>query len=229
MNPRDQGVPSARPPIRVLLAEDSELMRNAVKMALGQRQNPPIQVVGETGTAATAVAECSRLNPDVLLIDIGLPDGSGLDACRQILQRQPGMRVAVLTGSATDHDVHEAILAGAHGYLRKEIDPKALAQAVVDVADGKSIFDSASTAHALRLVRAQATPTVAESLDLLSLQEKRVLALVAEGQTNKEIGTSLGLSENTVKNYLGNVFEKLQVKRRSQAASIYVQANQPKA
>jgi len=162
-------------------------------------------------------------------MEIGLPDGSGLEACRQILQCQPGMRVVVLTGSATDHDVHEAILAGAHGYLRKEIDPKALAQAVVDVADGKSIFDSASTAHALRLVRAQAAPTVAESLDLLSLQERRVLALVAEGQTNKEIGTSLGLSENTVKNYLGNVFEKLQVKRRSQAASIYVQANPPQA
>ncbi len=229
MNVRPSQAQPARPPIRVLLADDSELMRSAVRIALGLRRDPSIQVVGETGTLAAAVSECARLKPDVLLLDIGLPDGSGLEACRQILQRQPGLRVVVLTGSATDHHVHEAILAGAHGYLRKEIDPEALAQAIVDVADGKSIFDSDSTAHALRLVRAQAAPTVAESLDLLSLQERRVLALVAEGQTNKEIGASLGLSENTVKNYLGNVFEKLQVKRRSQAASIYVQANPPKA
>jgi DNA-binding NarL/FixJ family response regulator len=138
------------------------------------------------------------------------------------------MRVIVLTGSSTDQNVQEAILAGARGYLMKEIDPKALAQAVVDVADGKTVFDHDSAARAMRLVRAQAAPTVGESLATLSLQERRVLALVAQGRTNKEIGAELALSENTVKNYLSNVFEKLQVKHRSQAASIYVQANPPK-
>ena len=229
MNAPGRNAQSTRAPIRVLLADDSELMRNAVKMALGARQNPSIDVVGETGTLAATVTECSRLKPDVILIDIGLPDGSGLEACRQILRLLPGMRVVVLTGSATDRHLHEAILAGAHGYLMKEIAPKALAQAVVDVADGKSFFDHDSTARAMRLVRTQATPTVAGSLAQLSLQERRVIALVAKGQTNKEIGVALGLSENTVKNYLGNVFEKLQVKHRSQAASIYVQANLPKA
>jgi two-component system, NarL family, response regulator DevR len=229
MNVRPSQAQSARPPIRVLLADDSELMRSAVRIALGLRRDPLIQVVGETGTLAAAVTECARLKPDLLLLDIGLPDGSGLEACRRILQQQPDLRVIVLTGSSADHLVQEAILAGAHGFLMKEIEPKALAQAVVDVADGKSVFDHDSTARAMRLVRAQAAPTVGESLATLSLQERRVLALVAQGRTNKEIGVELGLSDNTVKNYLGNVFEKLQVKHRSQAASIYVQANLPKA
>ncbi|HTZ20406.1 MAG TPA: response regulator transcription factor [Opitutaceae bacterium] len=225
MNVHPSPAQSARPPIRVLLADDSELIRSAVRIALGLRRDPSIQVVGETGTLAAAIAECSRLKPDLLLLDIGLPDGSGLEACRRILQQQPDLRVIVLTGSSTDDFVQEAILAGAHGYLMKEIKPKALAQAVVDVMDGKSVFDHDSTARAMRLVRAQAAPTVGESLATLSLQERRVLALVAEGQTNKEIGTALSLSENTVKNYLSNVFEKLQVQRRSQAASIYVRTN----
>lgn len=219
----------ARPPIRALLADDSELIRNAVRAALGQRRDPTIEVVGETGTLAATVDECARLKPDVLLLDIGLPDGSGLEACRRTLELQPGLRVIVLTGSSTDQHVHEAILAGARGYLMKEVDPKALAQAVVDVADGKSVFDHDSTARALRLVRARAAPTVGESLATLSVQERRVLALVAQGRTNKEIGAELVLSENTVKNYLSNVFEKLQVKHRSQAASIYVQAMPTKA
>ena len=228
MNVRPGHAQSARPPIRVLLADDSELIRSAVRMALGLRRDPPIQVVGETGTLATAVTECARLKPDLILLDIGLPDGSGLEACRQILQQQPDLRVIVLTGSSTDQNVHEAILAGARGYLRKEVEPKALAQAVVDVMDGNSVFDHDSTARALRLVRARAAPTVGESLATLSVQERRVLALVAQGRTNKEIGAELALSENTVKNYLSNVFEKLHVSRRSQAASIYVQANPPK-
>jgi len=227
MNACRKNAQSARPPIRVLLADDSELMRNAVRVALGLHRNPPIHVVGETGTMAATVAECARLSPDVLLLDIRLPDGSGLEACRRILQRQPGVRVVVLTGASSDSLVQETILAGAHGYLMKEIAPGSLAQAVVDVADGKTVFDPDATARAIRLFRDQTAPTVAERLTLLSRQEQRVLALVAEGKTNKEIGAQLSLSDNTVKNYLGNVFEKLQVKHRSKAASIYVQAGPP--
>jgi len=218
---------SARPPIRVLLVDDSELVRTGIKSVLAAHGRPMISVVGEAATVAAAVSECARLKPDVVLLDIRLPDGSGLDACRTIAQSQPDARVVVLTSFSNDSFVYEAITAGARGYLMKEVDPAGLVQAILDVAEGKSILDPDATARVMRLVRAQTATTTNEELAALSPQERRVLALVAEGKTNKEIGERLGLSDNTVKNYLGNVFEKLQVKRRSQAAAIYVQGNPP--
>ncbi len=218
---------SARPPIRVLLVDDSELVRTGIKAVLAAHGRPMISVVGEASSVATAVSECARLKPDVVLLDIRLPDGSGLDACRTIAQNQPEVRIVVLTSFSNDSFVYEAITSGARGYLMKEVDPAGLVQAVVDVAEGKSILDPDATARVMRLVRAQTATTTSEELAALSPQERRVLALVAEGKTNKEIGERLGLSDNTVKNYLGNVFEKLQVKRRSQAAAIFVQGNPP--
>ena len=220
---------SARPRIRVLIVDDSELVRAGIKAVLAAHGLPMISVVGEAATVATAVSESARLKPDVVLLDIRLPDGSGLDACRTIVQNQPGVRVVVLTSFSSDSFVYEAITAGARGYLMKEIDPRGLIQAILNVAEGKSILDPDATARVMRLVRAPAATTTNEELAALSPQERRVLALVAEGKTNKEIGERLALSDNTVKNYLGNVFEKLQVKRRSQAAAIYVQGNPPAA
>ncbi len=218
---------STRPPIRVLLVDDSELVRTGIKAVLAAHGRPMITVAGEAGSVATAVSECARLKPDVILLDIRLPDGSGLDACRTIAQNQPDVRIVVLTSFSNDSFVYEAITAGARGYLMKEVDPAGLVQAILDVAEGKSILDPDATARVMRLVRAQTATTTNEELAALSPQERRVLALVAEGKTNKEIGERLSLSDNTVKNYLGNVFEKLQVKRRSQAAAIYVQSNPP--
>jgi two-component system response regulator DevR len=217
----------ARAPVRILLVDDSELVRRGIKAVLAAHAPSSIHVIGEAGTVAAAVTECARLKPDIVLLDIRLPDGSGFDACRQILQHQPETRILVLTSFSNDSFVYEAITAGAYGYLMKEIDPAGLVQAIADVAEGKSILAPDATARVMRLMRTQTATASNEVLASLSPQERRVLALVAEGKTNKEIGERLELSDNTVKNYLGSVFEKLQVKRRSQAAAVYVQSSPP--
>jgi two-component system response regulator DevR len=182
-----------------------------------------MQIVGEAGTVADGVKACVQLQPDVVLLDIRLPDGSGFDACRQILGQLPKTRVVMLTAHTNDNLVYDAVTAGAHGYLMKEIDAGGLVQALQDVAAGRSILDPDATARVLRLLRGGTTGEHGPDLSVLSAQERRVLALVADGLTNKQAGNQLGLSENTVKNYLVSVFEKLQVKRRAQAAAIYVQ------
>jgi len=212
-----------RSPIRILLVDDSELVRRGIKSVLSAATEPPMRVVGEAGSVAAAVAACLRHKPDVVLLDIRLPDGSGLDACRQVLQRLPDTRVLVLTAHSNDHLVFEAVTSGVQGYLMKEIDPAGLVQAVQDVAAGRSILDPEATSRVLRLLRDGGAGGGGDELSLLSSQERRVLALVAEGLTNKQAGEKLRLTENTVKNYLVSVFEKLKVKRRAQAAAIFVQ------
>lgn len=217
-----------RSPIRVLLVDDSELVRRGIKTVLGLHATPPIQVVAEAGSVAGAVQECLQHRPDVVLLDIRLPDGSGLDACKRILQQLPDTKVVILTSYSNDNYIYEAVACGAQGYLMKEIDPQGLLQAVQDVAAGRSILDPDTTSRVLRLLRGGGNDS-GNDLSVLSNQERRVLALVAEGLTNKQVGEQLNLSENTVKNYLVNVFEKLQVKRRAQAAAIYVQQSNPSA
>jgi two-component system, NarL family, response regulator DevR len=215
-------------PIRILLVDDSELVRRGIKTVLADQTSPAMHVVGEAASVAVAVTECLRTKPDVVLLDIRLPDGSGFDACRQILQRLPETRVVVLTAFSNDNLVYEAVTSGAQGYLMKEIDAAGLVQAVQEVASGRSILDQDATTRVMRLLRGGGTNERGANLSILSTQERRVLALVADGLTNKQAGEQLGLSENTVKNYLVNVFEKLQVKRRAQAAAIYVQQSNPK-
>lgn len=210
-------------PVRVLLVDDSEVVRMGLRALLDAE--PGITIVDEAGTVATAVAACDSHQPDVVLLDIRLPDGSGFDACRQILRRQPDVRVLILTSVVDEHLVDEAIRAGTHGYLLKEINARGLVQAIYDVAAGKSILDPAVTARVLQLVKAGNT-TGAASLSILSPQERRVLALIAAGRTNKEVAVEMGLAEKTVKNYLSTVFEKLHVSRRSQAAALYAQEMQ---
>jgi two-component system response regulator DevR len=213
-----------RPAIRILLIDDSELVRRGVKSVLATaRPDALLQVVGEAGTMAEGIASCLRLHPDVVLLDIRLPDGNGFEACRQILSKLPKTRVVMLTAHSNDNLVYDAVTSGAHGYLMKEIDAAGLIQALHDVAAGRSILDPQATARVLRLLRGGTHNEHGPDLSALSAQERRVLALVAEGLTNKQAGSQLGLSENTVKNYLVSVFEKLQVKRRAQAAAIYVQ------
>lgn len=213
-------MPPPPAPIRVLLVDDSELVRAGLRALLSA--DPRLALVGEAGTVAEAVAASAKLGPDVILLDIRLPDGTGFDACRRILQQQPDVRVLVLTSVVDENMVDEAIRAGTHGYLLKEINARGLVQAILDVAEGKSILDPAITARVLQLVRSGAGATGA-NLATLSTQERRVLACIAAGKTNKETGTELGLSEKTVKNYLGNIFEKLHVTRRAQAAALYAQ------
>jgi DNA-binding NarL/FixJ family response regulator len=212
---------SSPSPIRILVVDDHEVVRLGLRTLLGQV--PHLEIVGEAGTAATAVTETERLKPHVVLLDIRLPDASGFDACRQI-QRLPGdTRVLILTSVATDETVFEAIAAGADGYLLKEIDSAGLLSAIEKVASGQSILDPAVTGRVISKMRQGAEPESKSRINLLSAQERRVLALVAEGKTNKEIAADMGLSDKTVKNYLSNLLDKLQMSRRAQAAAFFVQ------
>lgn len=211
-------------PVRVLLVDDSALVREGIRAVLSAPPTgTPIAVVGEAGTATEGIAAARRLEPDVVLLDIRLPDGSGFDVCRQILKDRPTTRVLILTSFTNDDFIYQAITSGAQGYLMKEIDPAGLIRAIHDIAAGKSILAPDITAGVLRLMRGGPRGD-GPDLSILSAQESKVLALVAEGKTNKQIGDALGLSDNTVKNYLCSVFDKLQVRRRSQAAAVYVQA-----
>ncbi|MEI6861258.1 MAG: response regulator transcription factor [Verrucomicrobiota bacterium] len=212
----------APPPIRLVIVDDSELVRAGLRLLLGE--DPGLSIAGEAGNVADGVELCLRLRPDVTLLDIRLPDGTGLDACREILRRAPGVRVLMLTSAADDRLVDEAVAAGAHGYLLKEIDAPGLRRAIRDVAAGRSVLDPRVTARVLRRARGESgSPGGGVSPDALSPQEQRILALIAKGCTNKEAAAELGLSEKTVKNYLSTVFDKLHVSRRAEAAAVFVQ------
>ena len=212
--------PSDPKPIRLLVVDDHKVVRLGLHTLLSRHEG--IEVVGEAGTMAAAVEETARLQPDVVLMDVRLPDGNGFEACRQIRKSQLETRVLFLTSFADEEIVLESIDAGGDGYLLKEIDEENLVRAVRNVAAGQSILDPAVTRRVLEHVKNPDTPSITK-LDSLSPQERRVLALVAEGKTNKEIGAALGLSDKTVKNYLSNTLDKLQLTRRSQAAAYFVQ------
>jgi two-component system, NarL family, response regulator DevR len=200
-------------PIRLLLVDDHEVVRVGLKTVLSQQGG--VSVVGEAGTMAAAVEDAIRLKPDVILMDVRLPDGTGVDAC-------PDTRIIFLTSYADDDSVLAAVVAGAHGYVLKEIDSAALIRAIHLVAEGGSILDPTVTERALRWLRSLGAAPQLPGIEQLSVQEERVLALVAEGKTNKEIAGALGLSDKTVKNYLANVFQKLRITRRAQAAAFFV-------
>lgn len=206
--------------IRVLLVDDHEVIRVGLRTVLGQNQG--VSIVGEAGTMTDAVQQSQKLKPDIILMDVRLPDGSGVDACREILGALPTTRVIFLTSYADDDSVLAAVLAGAQGYVLKEIDSAALLEAIRSVARGQSILDSSVTERALRWLRGLHDLPTPPGTDQLSSQEERVVALVAEGKTNKEIAVALGLSDKTVKNYLANVFQKLRITRRAQAAAFFV-------
>src|SRR5881296_1354968 len=211
-------------PIRLLIVDDHKVVRLGLYTLLSR--NHGIEVVGEAGTATAAVAEAARLQPDVVVMDVRLPDGNGFEACRQIRKSQTDTRILFLTSFADEDIVLESIDAGGDGYLLKEIDEENLIQAIRNVAAGKSILDPAITRRVLECVKNTDTLSGTPSMNRLgsiSPQERRVLALVAEGKTNKEIGQALGLSDKTVKNYMSNIMEKLQVARRSRAAAYFVQ------
>jgi two-component system response regulator DevR len=205
----------------LLIVDDSEVVRAGLRTLLGLEAN--LAVVGEAATVAAGIESARSLKPDVVLLDIRLPDGSGIDACRQILKTTPDTRVLILTSVPDTSVVDDAIRVGAHGYLLKEIDGRGLVKAISDVAAGRSILDPAVTARVMELVKNGGSGGARDALASLSPQEKRVLALIAEGYTNKEVGARLNLSEKTVKNYLSTVFEKLHVSRRAEAAVIFAQ------
>ena len=214
-------MPAIKPKtVRVLLVDDHEIVRLGLRMVLSQQ--PSVTVAGEAATMADAIQQANKLKPDVILMDIRLPDGSGVDACREILSDRPDAQVIFLTSFSDDDSVLAAVLAGARGYVLKEIDSASLVRAIHAVAAGRSILDLAVTGRALGWLRGFAAGQDMPGTNKLSAQEERVLALVADGKTNKEIAASLDLSDKTVRNYLANVFQKLRITRRAQAAALFV-------
>ncbi len=212
-------MPPAAAPIRLLLVDDHEIVRIGLRALFAQTDG--IDVVAEAATAAEAVDEATRTNPDVVLMDVRLRDGSGVDACREILAASPTTRVLFLTSYDDDEAMLTAVFAGAHGYLLKEIGSESLLRAIKCVAAGHSILDPAATRALVEKMQSLLAAGTTGGADSLSSQEYRVLALVAQGKTNKEIATALDLSDKTVKNYLSNIFQKLRVTRRSEAAAIF--------
>lgn len=206
-------------PIRLLLVDDHEVVRLGLETLFHRAGT--VQVVGEATSVASAVAEAIRLRPDIVLLDLRLPDGSGIDACREILGTCPDTHVIFLTSFADENAVLSTTFAGAKGYLLKTIGGTALVHAIQAVAGGQSILDPAVTGSVLARMRSLSTMNTTGQSTTLSPQERRILPLVAEGKTNKEIATALSLSETTVKSYLHSIFQKLQVSRRSQAAALF--------
>ena len=208
-------------PIRLLLVDDHEVLRIGLRTLFTEAGG--FEVVGEAGTMAAAVTEAVRFKPKVVLMDVRLPDGSGIDACRTIRTAHPDTRVLFLTSFADDDAILSTILAGADGFLLKEVSGEQLIDAVKTVSSGRSILDPSVTQRVLAKVRSLSTAAPTEKREPLSAQEERVLALVAEGKTNKEIAMSLNLSDKTVGHYLENIYQKLQVSRRAQAAVYFTQ------
>jgi two-component system response regulator DevR len=202
--------------VRLMLVDDHEVLRLGLKTLFSEAGG--LQVIAEAGTVAAAVEQGRRLKPDLVLMDVRLPDGSGVEACREIRTSSPRTRVLFLSSFGDDEAVLSTILAGADGFLLKEVSGEELIRAVRAVASGRSILDPGVTDRVLSRLKSLSASSGEGKPELLAPQERRVLALVAEGKTNKEIAAALDLSEKTVGNYLTNIFQKLHVTRRSQAA-----------
>jgi two-component system, NarL family, response regulator DevR len=207
--------------IRLLLVDDHQVVRIGLRTLF--ESTPGISVVGEADSSDQALAEVIRLKPDVVLLDIRLPTSGGLEVCRRIQELPGEVRVLILTSYSEDQTVYDAIAAGADGYLLKEVESERLVEAVRIVAAGKSVFDSTITNQVLLRVRAGSASGPDNKMSKLSAQEQRVLALVAQGKTNREIAADMGLSERTVKNYFSNVLHKLALSRRTQAAALFLE------
>ncbi|WP_447978655.1 response regulator transcription factor [Candidatus Nitrospira bockiana] len=206
----------------ILIVDDHEIVRLGLRTMLDLV--PGIRVVGEAATGQDALSQTMRLQPDLVLLDIRLPDRSGIDICRDIVATSPQTRVLFLTSFADDETVLSAVVAGAQGYVLKDATNTSLIEAIRTVGGGQSLLDPQVTTHTLSFIRDRYNPAGAMPTLRLSPQEERVLRLVAEGKTNKEIAADLRLSDKTVKNYLSNIYDKLDVNRRSQATAIYLKS-----
>lgn len=206
-------------PIRLVLVDDHEVVRIGLCAVLNLTSG--MKVVGQGRRMEEAKQLCYRLKPDLLLLDIRLPDGSGVDAAREILAKCPKTRVLFLTSFADDHTVIEAVLSGAQGYILKDIASDALIRAILTVASGQALIDPRLTKQTVEWLNNVYSEPGQSKRSLLTPQEQRLLPLVAKGFTNKEIAHDLRLSEKTIKNYLANIYSKLNIGRRSQIAAIY--------
>lgn len=212
--------------IRILLIDDHAMVRTGLRSFL--RLERDLLVIGEAGTVAEAVAMVERLRPQLILLDIKLPDASGVEACRQLLSVSPHLRILVLTSYAEDTTIVAALQSGAHGYVLKDVGTDELIRAIRTVAEGRSYLDPRITQQTLHWIRTSWHPkTSPKGMARLSSQERLIMPLLAEGKTNKEIAAQLRLSDKTVKNYISNIFEKLHVNRRTEAVAWFIKESQP--
>jgi len=201
-------------PIRVFLLDDHEIVRRGVQDLLEAEAD--IEVVGDASTAQQALRRVPALKPDVAVLDVRLPDGDGVSVCRELRSQMPELRCLMLTSFADDDAIFDAILAGASGYVLKQIRGNDLVSAVRTVAAGGSLLDPATTASVLERMRQKAEQR--DPLGHLTDREKEILILIGEGLTNKQIGERLFLAEKTVKNYVSGLLAKLGMERRTQVA-----------
>ncbi|WP_296603654.1 response regulator transcription factor [Nocardioides sp.] len=206
--------PEAPPKIRVYLLDDHEVVRQGLRALL--ESSGDIEVVGESGSATDASHRIPALRPDVAVLDARLPDGSGIEVCRTVRAVDPSISALILTSYDDDEALFAAIMAGAAGYVLKEIKGSDLVSAIRQVAAGNSLIDPTLTARVLERVRNP--PTTAPELAELTEQELKLLGYIAEGLTNRQIGERMYLAEKTVKNYVSSILAKLGLERRTQAA-----------
>jgi two-component system response regulator DevR len=204
-------------PLRLLVVDDHEVVRQGLVALLDRR--PGFEVVAQAGSVAESLEQAHLHRPDIVVMDVRLPDGSGVEACRAIRDELPATRVIMLTSFPDDEAVLSAIVAGASGYLLKQIRARDLVAALEAVGRGESLLDPAVTERVLERIRRIAAGDAGDELSVLTAQERKILMLVAEGKTNKEIAGDVFLSDKTVKNYVSSILSKLNLERRAQAAA----------
>jgi DNA-binding NarL/FixJ family response regulator len=206
-----------KPPLRVMLVDDHEIVRDGIRAMLDPEDD--IVVTSEAGSVREAIDEADRTRPDVIVMDVRLSDGSGIEATREIRAKHPDTRVLMLTSFADDEALFASIMAGASGYVLKQVKSGDLLRAIRAVGAGDSLLDPSVTSAVLDRLRKGKHLLKDERLARLSPQEERILQLVADGLTNREIGDELHLAEKTVKNYVSSILSKLEVARRAEAAA----------
>lgn len=204
-------------PLRLLVVDDHEVVREGLVALLDRRSG--FEVVAQAGSVAESIDAAARFEPDLVIMDVRLPDGSGIEACREIRAARRETRVVMLTSYPDEEAVLSAIIAGASGYLLKQIRGRDLVAALEAVGRGESLLDPAVTEKVLERVRRMATGSATDELADLTSQERKILLLVADGMTNKEIAAEVFLSDKTVKNYVSSILSKLNLQRRTQAAA----------
>jgi DNA-binding NarL/FixJ family response regulator len=209
--------------VTVFLVDDHELVRRGLIDLLST--DPELQVIGEAGTVAHALAQIPCLKPDVAVLDVRLPDGNGVELCRELLARMPDLRCLMLTSFTSEEAMLDAILAGASGYVVKDIKGMELARAIKDVGAGRSLLDNRAAAALMAKLRESAERS--DPLSELTEQERTLLALIGEGLTNKQIAARMFLAEKTIKNYVSRLLAKLGMERRAQAAAFVSRLGQP--
>jgi len=207
--------------LRILIVDDHEVVRLGLKTLLDR--HPYFSVIGEAGTVSESITRVEQLQPDVVVMDVRLPGGSGIEACKQIVENHPDVKVIMLTSYAEDEMLFEAITAGAAGYVLKQIGGDDLVRSIEAVGRGEALLDPSLVQKVFTRVREAARKEEAAAFGELTAQEMQVLALIAEGKTNREIASALFLSEGTVRNYISSILSKLGVSNRAEAAAYAIQ------